>query len=301
MRPDVSEALENGTAVVALESTIVAHGMPYPQNLETALRVEETIKKQGAIPATIAILDGQIKIGLTSNELENLARSSNVAKVSGRDIAFTIAQKKHGATTVAATMRLAKLAGIKVFATGGIGGVHRKAEKTFDISADLIELAHNDTVVICAGAKSILDIPLTLEYLETHQVSVVGFKTKYFPAFFSRSSKSELTMSGDSIDEIAQIIHTSSALKIPQGIIVANPIPEEFSISPEDIDKVIESALLEADRQGIVGKNITPFLLSEITKKTAGRSLEANIQLVLNNALVGAQIANKLAHLNSIK
>lgn len=295
LRPDVANALDRGIPVVALESTIVAHGMPFPQNLSTALLVEEAVKSQDAIPATIAILDGCIKIGLDEKELQFLAQSPNVAKVSRRDIPSCIVQRKNGATTVAATMRLAKIAGIRVFATGGIGGVHRHAETTFDISADLMELAQNDTCVVCAGAKSILDIPLTLEYLETHQVPVVGYKTRFFPAFYSRSSTSELTMSSDSVDEIAQMIYTSSALKLPQGTVVANPIPEEFSIDPQNIERAINAALEDAKKLGIAGKDVTPFLLSEVTKKTSGKSLEANIKLILNNAVVAAQIAKSLA------
>ena len=295
IRHDVADALKQGKPVVALESTIIAHGMPYPQNLETALEVEKVIHNQGVVPATIAVLDGCIKVGLETQEMDTLAKARNVAKVSRRDLPYVMAKKMQGATTVAATMKVAQLAGIRVFVTGGIGGVHRGAETNFDISADLQELAHNNTVVVCAGAKSILDIPLTLEYLETYQVPVIGFNTTSFPAFFARSSPFQLTMHSSSLDEIASMIHLSSQLRIPSGTVVANPIPQEHAIDPKFIDSVIEAALQEAQHRGITGKEVTPFLLAEITRRSEGRSLTANIQLVLNNALVGALLARSLA------
>lgn len=299
IHPDVGEAMANGKPVVALESTIIAHGMPYPQNFQTAMQVESLVRKEGVVPATIALIDGCVKIGLDQREIDELAQSDKVFKASRRDLSYVIAKKYHGATTVAATMKLAKMAGIKVFVTGGIGGVHRDAETTFDISADLQELAHNDTVVVCAGAKSILDIPLTLEYLETHQIPIVGYQTNIFPAFFTRSSGIELTMSLDSPDEIAHMIDVSNRLKMANGIVVANPIPKQFEIDQNIIERAIQSALEDAKKLGITGKKITPFLLAEITRRSGGKSLESNIQLVFNNAQLGAQIAKCLVKMRS--
>lgn len=291
IQPEVKAALEAGKAVVALESTIISHGMPYPQNIEMAKKVESIIRGAGAVPATVAIMDGKIKIGLSDQELEIFASSHDVAKVSRRDFPGIIARKKLGATTVATTMYAAYLAGIKVFVTGGIGGVHRGYEGTLDVSADLEELAQTDVVVICAGAKAILDLPRTMEYLETKGVPVIGFKTDVLPAFFSAKSDIQLVERADSAEEIAKIIVAKDQLEMSGGLLVVNPIPEEFSLDHEYIDHVIEEAVKAAEEQGVTGKNITPFLLSEITKRTEGKSLGANLELVYNNALVGAQIA----------
>ena len=291
IQPEVKAALDAGKAVVALESTIISHGMPYPQNIEMAKKVESIIRSAGAVPATVAIMDGKIKIGLSDQELEIFASSHDVAKVSRRDFPGIIARKQLGATTVATTMYAAYLAGIKVFVTGGIGGVHRGYEETLDVSADLEELAQTDVVVICAGAKAILDLPRTMEYLETKGVPVIGYKTDVLPAFFTAKSDIELVERADSPEEIAKIIVAKSQLEMSGGLLVVNPIPEEYSLDHEFIDHVIEGAVRSAQEQGVSGKNITPFLLSEITKRTEGKSLAANLELVYNNAFVGAQIA----------
>ena len=293
--PEVKAALEAGKAVVALESTIISHGMPYPQNIQMAQKVESIVRSAGAVPATIALMDGKIKIGLTAQELEVFASSSGVAKVSMRDLPGIIARKQLGATTVATTMYAAHLAGIKVFVTGGIGGVHRGFEETMDVSADLEELAQTDVVVICAGAKAILDLPRTMEYLETKGVPVIGYKTDVLPAFFTAKSDIKLVERADSPEDIAKIIVAKEQLEMSGGLLVVNPIPEEYSLDHEFIDDVIEEAVKAAGEQGVSGKNITPFLLSEITKRTEGKSLAANLELVYNNALVGAQIASALA------
>ena len=295
IQPEVKAALDAGKAVVALESTIISHGMPYPQNIQMAKKVESIIRSAGAVPATVAIMDGKIKIGLSDQELEIFASSSNVAKVSRRDFPGIIARKQLGATTVATTMYAAHLAGIKVFVTGGIGGVHRGYEETLDVSADLEELAQTDVVVICAGAKAILDLPRTMEYLETKGVPVIGYKTDVLPAFFTAQSDIQLVERADSPEEIAKIIVAKAQLEMSGGLLVVNPIPEEFSLDHAFIDHVIEEAVKAAEEQGVTGKNITPFLLSEITKRTEGKSLAANLELVYNNALVGAQIASALA------
>jgi len=297
--PEVKAALEAGKAVVALESTIISHGMPYPQNIQMAQKVESIVRSAGAVPATIALMDGKIKIGLTAQELEVFASSSGVAKVSMRDLPGIIARKQLGATTVATTMYAAHLAGIKVFVTGGIGGVHRGFEETMDVSADLEELAQTDVVVICAGAKAILDLPRTMEYLETKGVPVIGYRTDVLPAFFTAKSDIPLVERADSPEEIAKIILAKAQLEMRGGILVVNPIPEEYSLDHEIIDQVIEGAVQAAQEQGVSGKNITPFLLSEITKRTEGKSLEANLHLVYNNALVGGQIAAALEAISS--
>ena len=295
IQPEVKAALDAGKAVVALESTIISHGMPYPQNIQMAKKVESIIRGTGAVPATVAIMHGKIKIGLSDQELEVFASSSNVAKVSRRDFPGIIARKQLGATTVATTMYAAHLAGIKVFVTGGIGGVHRGYEETMDVSADLEELAQTDVVVICAGAKAILALPRTMEYLETKGVPVIGYKTDVLPAFFTAKSDIKLVERADSSEEIAKIIVAKAQLEMSGGLLVVNPIPEEYSLDHEFIDHVIEEAVKAAGEQGVSGKNITPFLLSEITKRTEGKSLAANLELVYNNALVGAQIACALA------
>ena len=297
--PEVKAALEAGKAVVALESTIISHGMPYPQNIQMAQKVESIVRSAGAVPATIALMDGKIKIGLTAQELEVFASSSGVAKVSMRDLPGIIARKQLGATTVATTMYAAHLAGIKVFVTGGIGGVHRGFEETMDVSADLEELAQTDVVVICAGAKAILDLPRTMEYLETKGVPVIGYKTDVLPAFFTAKSDIPLVERAGSPEEIAKIILAKDQLEMRGGMLVVNPIPEEYSLDHEIIDQVIEGAVQAAQEQGVSGKNITPFLLSEITKRTEGKSLEANLHLVYNNALVGGQIAAALEAISS--
>ena len=292
---EVKAAIEGKKPVVALESTIISHGMPYPKNVETALEVEEIIRSMGAIPATIAILNGKIKVGLSHDEIEYLGKAKDVYKVSRRDLPFIIAKGLNGATTVASTMIISKLAGIKVFVTGGIGGVHRGAEKSFDISADLQELAHTDVAVVCAGAKSILDLGLTLEYLETFGVPVVGYKTDEFPAFFTRKSGYGVDYRVDSEEELAKAIKTKWDLGLNGGIVVANPILEEYEMDKDVIDKAIEEALKEAEEKGIKGKKVTPFLLSRVKDKTGGDSLKSNIELVYNNAKVGANLAIELS------
>ncbi|WP_432402551.1 pseudouridine-5'-phosphate glycosidase [Wukongibacter sp. M2B1] len=297
IHPEVEKALKEKKAVIALESTIIAHGMPYPKNVETALRVEEIIRENGAVPATIGILNGKIKVGLTTEEIEYMAKSENVLKVSRRDIPFVVAQKLDGATTVAGTMIAASLAGIKMFVTGGIGGVHRGAEKTFDISADLEELANTNVAVVCAGAKSILDIGLTLEYLETHGVPVIGYGTEEFPAFYTRKSGFEVDYRVDNPEDLALAIRSKWDLGLDGGMVIGNPIPEEFEMDYDTINRAIKDALNEAEELGIKGKETTPFLLSKIKSITEGRSLESNIQLVYNNAKIGAKIAVKLSEL----
>lgn len=297
IKPEVLETLNEGKAVVALESTIISHGMPYPENVETAKKVEEIVRNEGAVPATIAILNGRIKVGLTAEELEYLGKSKNVVKTSRRDIPFVISKKLDGGTTVAATMIIASLAGIKVFATGGIGGVHRKAQETFDISADLQELASTNVAVICAGPKSILDIGLTLEYLETNGVPVVGFGTDELPAFYTRKSGFKVDYRIDTAEELARAIKVKWDLGLNGGLVIGNPIPEECEIDHEMINKAIDEAVEEAERTGIKGKEITPFLLSKVKEITKGDSLKANIQLVYNNAKVASQLAVELSKL----
>ncbi|HHU6751009.1 TPA: pseudouridine-5'-phosphate glycosidase [Staphylococcus pseudintermedius] len=288
---EVKQAKEEKRPIVALESTIISHGMPYPQNVEMANKVEQMIRDHGAVPATIAIMNGKIKIGLEKEQLETLAKSKDVAKVSRRDLAEIVATQKIGATTVATTMICAELAGIQFFVTGGIGGVHKGAEHTMDISADLDELAKTEVTVICAGAKSILDLPKTMEYLETKGVPVIGFQTTELPAFFTRESGVKLSSTAQSVEEIANIHLVKQDLGLGGGIVVANPIPYEHALSKEYIESVINEAVAEADTQGIKGKDATPFLLSKIVEKTEGKSLDANIKLVENNAMLGAKIA----------
>lgn len=294
INPEVEKALKENKPVVALESTIISHGMPYPKNVETALNVEKIVRDNGAIPATIAILKGKLKVGLTKEEIEYLGKNNEVVKTSRRDIPYIVANKLDGATTVATTMKIANLAGIKVFATGGIGGVHRGAEKTFDISADLQELAKTNVAVVCAGAKSILDIGLTLEYLETFGVPVIGYKTTEFPAFYTRKSGFSVDYKVDNADELANIIITKWDLGLNGGVVVANPIPEQYQMDYDVITNAINQAVQEALEKGIHGKESTPFLLTKVKEITGGDSLEANIQLVYHNALVGAQLAVEL-------
>lgn len=291
---EVLEAKKNNKAIVALESTIISHGMPYPQNVETAKEVEDIIRKNGAVPATIAIIDGKIKIGLSDDEIEFLAKSNDIEKASRRDLPYLIANKKNGATTVAATMICAELAGIEVFVTGGIGGVHREAERTMDISADLQELAQTSVAVVCAGAKSILDIGLTLEYLETFGVPVVGYGTETLPAFYTRTSQFNVNFTVHEPQLAADMIRTKWELGLKGGVVIANPIPENDAMEESYITNIIETALNEAKENGISGKNVTPFLLSKVKELTEGTSLTANIALVKNNAKVGSRIAVEL-------
>lgn len=288
---EVEEAKKNNSPIVALESTIISHGMPYPQNIEMAKKVEQIIRDNGATPATIAIMDGKIKIGLNENDLETLANSPNVAKVSRRDLAEIVATKKIGATTVASTMICSELAGIPFFVTGGIGGVHKGVETSMDISADLEELARTNVTVICAGAKSILDLPKTLEYLETKGVPVIGYQTTELPAFFTRESGLKLNSSVEEPTEIAEIFKTKMGLNLNGGMVVANPVPKEHELSKDYIDTIIEEAVKDSIDNGISGKDSTPFLLKTIVEKTDGKSLETNIKLVENNAVLGAKIA----------
>ncbi len=297
MSLEVKEALETGKPVVALESTIISHGMPYPQNLETALKVESIVREYGAVPATIGIIKGKLKAGLTMDELQYFATAKNIVKTSRRDLPYVTANQLDGATTVASTMIIAKMAGIKVFVTGGIGGVHRGAEQTFDISADLKELANTEVAVICAGAKSILDIGLTLEYLETEGVPVLGYGTEDFPAFYTRKSGFKADYKVEDPKMMAQLIHDKWAMKLVGGVVIGNPIPQEHELDPLFINQAIEDALYKADEEGIKGKAVTPFLLDYLKKITKGDSLKANIELVYNNARVGAAIAVELAKL----
>ena len=293
--PTVLQALNEHKPVVALESTIISHGMPYPHNVETAHKLEGEIIEQGATPATIAIMDGKIKVGLTQEELTLLATSDHVVKASRRDIPSVIAKRQLGATTVAGTMIGASLAGIHFFATGGIGGVHREGQNTFDISADLLELARTNVCVVCAGAKAILDLPLTLEYLETHGVPVIGYNTMEFPAFYSRTSGILLEDTVTSPEEAAHIVKVKWDMGLDGGIVMANPIPQEKALDKGTIDKIITDALEKANTQSVAGKEVTPFLLSQIEKQTGGESLTANIALAQNNAQLAAKIARYYA------
>jgi pseudouridylate synthase len=288
---EVLEAKREGKPIVALESTIISHGMPYPQNVETAREVEEIIRQNGAVPATIAIINGKIKIGLSEEDLEFLATSKEIMKASRRDLPYLIAAQKHGATTVAATMICAQMVGIEVFVTGGIGGVHRGVEVTMDISADLQELAQTNVAVVCAGAKSILDLGLTLEYLETNGVPVIGYQTEILPAFYTRTSSYKVNFRVDSPEEASALMKAKWDLGLQGGIVIANPIPEPYAMDEALINKVIEVALNEAKSKDIHGKEVTPFLLSRVKELTEGSSLEANIALVKHNAKIGALIA----------
>ena len=298
INPQVREALTRLQPVVALESTIIAHGMPFPQNVTTALEVEKIIRNHGAVPATIGIINGELIVGLTEDEINFLAQSQNVIKVSRRDLPFVIARRQHGATTVAATMIIAALAGIKVFVTGGIGGVHRGAGDSFDVSADLQELAQTDVAVISAGVKSILDIASTLEYLETHGVPVVTYGSPDFPAFYTSKSGVCSPYQIDDVKEIAQVLQIKWDLGLRGGMVIANPVPSTHQMPPQAINEAIAVALQQADALDIRGKAITPYLLDAIKDLTAGKSLEANIQLVYNNAKLGARIAVELSALN---
>ncbi|MFJ7828235.1 pseudouridine-5'-phosphate glycosidase [Psychrobacillus sp. NPDC096623] len=294
---EVAKGMQEGKAIVALESTIISHGMPYPQNVETARKVEQIVRDNGAVPATIAIMDGKIKIGLSDEELETLGTSKDARKTSRRDLAYVVSSKEIGATTVATTMICAEMAGIKLFVTGGIGGVHRGAETTMDISADLEELANTNVAVVCAGAKSILDIGLTLEYLETKGVPVVGYQTDSFPAFYTTSSEFSANFRLNNEKEVAEMLKAKWELGLNGGAVIANPIPTEHSLEDSYINNIIQSALQEAEQNGIKGKDVTPFLLGKVKELTEGKSLDANIELVYNNARVGSKIAVALNNL----
>ena len=294
--PEVAAARTAGKPIVALESTIISHGMPYPQNVHTAREVEQVIRDAGAVPATIAIIGGKICVGLSEDQLETLGSSPDAIKVSRRDLPYVLAQGRLGATTVAATMICAELAGIEVFVTGGIGGVHRGAETSFDISADLQELAQTNVAVVCAGVKSILDIGLTLEYLETHGVPVLAVGQPDFPAFFTRDSGFKADFQLDAPEEQAAFIRTKWQLGLKGGVVVSNPVPAESAMAPDEIDAIIHQALAEAQQQAVTGKQVTPFLLARIKELTGGRSLATNIALVRHNALVGARLAVALHH-----
>ncbi len=294
---EVREALAAGRAVVALESTIIAHGMPYPANVESAREVERRVRADGAVPATIALLDGEIRVGLDDGALERLGRASGVAKVSRRDLAVAVARGLDGATTVAATMIAAAAAGIEVFVTGGIGGVHRGGARTLDVSADLTELARTRVAVVCAGAKAILDLPLTLEVLETQGVPVIGYGCDNFPAFYTRDSGLGVDCRVDSAAELARVVDAQRRLGLAGGVVVANPIPREHELDPELAERAIGEALAEVDDRGISGKEVTPFLLAKIEALTGGASLAANRALIESNARVGARLAVELAKL----
>ena len=290
--PEILHAIKKKLPIVALESTIISHGMPYPKNIETAIMVEETVRANDAIPATIAIIKGRIKVGLTRDEIDFLATNDEVQKVSRRDLAVAVAQKTSGSTTVASTMIIASLAKIAVFATGGIGGVHRGAENTLDVSADLEELSKTNVCVVCAGAKAILDIGLTLEYLETKGVPVIGYKTSDLPAFYSTKSGFKVDYRIDSATDIAQILKTKWDLSIDGGVLVTIPIPQEFELTLDVMNKAINEAITQADSENIIGKDITPYLLSKVNELTHGESLEANMKLIKNNAALAAKIAS---------
>ncbi|QKY71741.1 pseudouridine-5'-phosphate glycosidase [Lentibacillus sp. CBA3610] len=295
---EVQAAKEQGKPVVALESTIISHGMPYPKNVETAREVEQIIREHGAVPATIAIMDGKIKIGLSDAELEDFAQAEGIAKVSRRDLAYLVATGQKGATTVAATMICAELSDIRTFVTGGIGGVHRGAETSMDISADLEELARTNVAVVCAGAKSILDLGLTMEYLETKGVPVIGYETDVLPAFYTQTSPFPVNVRADDSETVASTLKTKWDLDLAGGAVIANPIPQADAIPETEIAAVIDQALTEADTNGVTGKDVTPFLLAKVEELTGGKSLDANIALVKHNAHVGAEIAVKLAGLD---
>ena len=293
----VETAIQQKRPVVALESTIISHGMPYPENVKTALLLEDIISKAGAVPATIGIIDGEIVVGMSPNQIEEFGKRQGIRKVSRRDLPVVIAQKEWGATTVAATMIIAEKAGIEVFVTGGIGGVHRNAATTFDISADLEEFAMTDVTVISSGAKAILDLPLTLEYLETKGVTVLAYQSDEFASFYSRDSGLKIEDRIESADEAAKIIKNKRDLKLKGGILISNPVPHGKAMPKAEIDEAITEALGKAEEMGIVGKEVTPFLLKEITNITKGKSLATNIDLIKNNALLGAEIAKALAQL----
>ena len=294
VRDEVAEAIRQGKPVVALESTIISHGMPYPQNVETALQVEKIVREHGGIPATIGIIDGVGVVGMSEEEIEEFGkRGMSIPKVSRRDLPVIMATKSWGATTVATTMILASLGGVEFFVTGGIGGVHRKAEETFDISADLEELARTNVTVICAGAKAILDLEKTLEVLETKGVPVLGWQTDELPAFYTRKSGLKVDYALKDAKEAAAIIRAKRDLKLDGGVLITNPIPEEYSMDPDEINRVIEIAIKEMEEKGIKGKECTPFLLAKVAEITGGESLDSNIRLVFNNAAVGTEIAKE--------
>ncbi|MFV0479944.1 MAG: pseudouridine-5'-phosphate glycosidase [Anaerorhabdus sp.] len=297
INPEVEKALKENKPVVALESTIISHGMPYPQNVKTALEVEAILRERGVVPATIGIIDGVGIVGMTAEEIEEFGKRQGIVKVSRRDLPVIMAKKMWGATTVATTMIFAAKAGIEVFVTGGIGGVHRGAQQTFDISADLQELANTDVSVVCAGAKAILDLPLTLEYLETFGVPVLGYKTDELAAFYTRLSGLKVDYQMDSEKEIAEAIVAKREMGLNGGVLITNPIPEEYAMDKEIMDKAIDKAIQEMDAQGVHGKESTPFLLAKIKEITDGKSLDSNIQLVFNNARVGAEIAKMICEL----
>ena len=294
----IEEALQNNQPIVALESTIISHGMPYPENVETAILCEQMVRDNGAVPATIAIIEGEAVVGLSLEEIEHIGKlGEQVVKVSRRDIPYVMAKKLNGATTVSATMILAEMANIHVFATGGIGGVHKKAEVTMDISTDLDELGRTDVCVVCAGAKAILDLEKTLEYLETKGVLVLGYQTNKLPAFYTKTSPYDVNYRVDNPKEIAEVLKNKWDMKIDGGVLVTNPIPDEYSLDEEVMNKAIDDALMEMDKLGITGKKVTPFLLSKIKDITEGESLKSNIKLVLNNCKLASLIAceyNKL-------
>lgn len=295
--PEVKHALENNIPVVALESTIISHGMPYPQNVQTALNVEKIIRENGCVPATIGIIEGTPIVGMNADEIELFGKTKGICKVSRRDLPIIMSKKLWGATTVSTTMILANMAGIEVFVTGGIGGVHKGAQQTFDISADLQELAHTNVTVVCAGAKAILDLPLTLEYLETQGVPVLGYKSENLAAFYSKDSGLKLDYEMKDEAEIAKAIYYKRQMKLDGGILISNPIPDEYSIDNEYINKFIDDAINEASRLQIKGKDTTPFLLKAIADATQNKSLDANIALIYNNAKVGANIAKEYCKL----
>ena len=294
VHPEIKEALAAGKPVVALESTIIAHGMPYPQNIQTAKEVEEIVRNNGAIPATIAILNGKLCVGLDKDQLEILGNSEHVWKVSLRDMPYVVSKKIAGATTVASTMRIASMAGIKIFVTGGTGGVHRDAHTSMDISADLFEMSQTNVAVVSAGVKSILDIGLTLEYMETNGIPVVTFGQDDFPAFYSRSSGYASPLRLDDAASIAELLRVKWQLGLNGAVLIANPIPAQFEVPLIKMDAIINESLIDAEKNTITGKKLTPFLLKIISEKTGGESLAANIALVKNNAVLGAQIASKL-------
>jgi pseudouridine-5'-phosphate glycosidase len=298
VNPEVEKALQEKKPVIALESTIISHGMPYPQNVETAMKVEGIIRAHGGIPATVGLVDGVGVVGLTPAEIEEMGkRGMSIPKVSRRDLPMILAEKSWGATTVATTMILASMAGVEFFVTGGIGGVHRGAETTFDVSADLEELGRTNVTVICAGAKAILDLPKTLEVLETKGVPVLGYQTEELPAFYTRTSGLKVDYAIKNAEDAANIVKAKRDLGLNGGILITNPIPEEYSMDPKEINKVIDEAIVEMDEKGIKGKQCTPFLLAKIAEITKGKSLAANIQLVFNNAAVGTEIAKEYSKL----
>jgi pseudouridylate synthase len=299
IHPEVQDALDSGKAVVALESTIISHGMPFPQNRDTAVRCQEIIREKGAVPATIGILKGRPTIGLDRAQIEVMATDDSVIKVSRRDLPFVVSQERNGATTVASSMILAHMAGIQIFVTGGIGGAHRGAHKTFDVSADLMELAQTDVAVVCSGCKSIIDIGLTLEYLETHGVPIVGYMTDEFPAFYTRKSGFKVDFRVETPEELARAIQAKWDLKLQGGLVISNPIPEEFAMSQDLINESIDEAVEKADQLDIRGKELTPFLLSEIESYTRGESLKSNQELVYSNTYLAAELAVSLAKIRA--